>query len=508
LQEQMAQANGGSAAAEPFIPEVVSNPDRIFALLGDDVEFLYEIPNASDAHPDTEMYISGGFNGVDVVEYQSSPDELSLGGAAVGVGDTEAQAHFVHQIPGQQKTILWNAATSPVTVNPYTGRWTVKKRAADGKLHEGPDAVEQMAIGDTMILECLVDDIDPAAMHRHLFSTTGLQGFSLSEQAIEGRVYRVEFTANTLGTSPAAIFALAFGNPTPDQPQLMTHLSITVGLPRDEFLHRMAAAHRLADSQYTAFAAAAEAVGRAYGEAWQRHTDALNTAGARARLDQEILLNAAFAFTTGGIGGWVGSFMKPISDSSCLNDAIKDLAKYGSKKAHGPISKQMLSGGLAFSSRPEAPDKWASHMRQRVLKEKRMVLHLLNEWDKRVIEEDPTFSRDFDPFAVVQEAMVINGKSVAATADEILGMEPQFSEDFERGMWTQWLEAYGHTVQFSPMTNSYQEHENWTDEAIKARLKKLNLDPTPYVDVSDANAHEELKKKQSSMIQMPFIQAY
>ncbi|MEL6343388.1 MAG: DUF4157 domain-containing protein [Myxococcota bacterium] len=481
------QFDRGTPAPQEFHPEVDCDPAKVVTHLGDEnISFRYTVSNAAQAPQGTAFTIGGGTDD-HAVATPAAGDEMTLSAEAVGVGSAMMEASLAYQVPGGPKLVQWQAAQSTIEVAPYTGSHTIKKQATDGRITEGKAATDRLEMGDAVLIDWQLEDVLPEGLGTHSSSIMESPVLTLGEVSVSGTTVTQRLVASGVGRYTDTI-RLGLGNYTEQQPELSVGLDCSVELSRQEFFNQQAIAHRNVHQQYSTLQAGTEELCRAYSDAWRFHTDALEAADRSERLVKEMLLTAALTFVTGGVGGVIGGYMKEsIKAGNFINDAVKDLSKLGVKSAGGLIA---VPSGAAFGVFPDEPAQWASMARQRVFEEMSHVLGIIGAWDKAVSINsiNPDFYRDFDPNVEVEKAMQLNGQSLEVFGASLKASARQQEEDFERGFWTNWLEAFGWTTEFNVFTKMYMANNNLDYEKIKERFVILKLDPKPYTDKSLENA--------------------
>jgi len=460
-------------------------PDASFAFLGDDdIRFQYTVDNRDQAPEGTSFTAGGASQNTDVATDIFVIDNagMSHGAEAVGVGDSEIQGSLYYQVPGGPEMTLNNGAQSTVGVLAYSGTFTTRKEAVNST--GGAD--NELDIGDRYIVECEFSDIDEAAMDTVMYLGVNMAQLTLQSEETEGLTWRGTYVAASVGDVEGSL-SLTAGNFTDRTPLISHEISLNIQFSRQEFLNRQGMADRLVLNQYLGLEGATETLCRNYSTAWKNHTDALSEASKNERLVGELILTAALTFATGGVGGVVGNYMKnTLQAGAFVSDAVKDLAKLGFKSGMS-AALPGGGGGAPFAAFPEDPASWGSRAKQRVSDECKGVHDCVVDWDAQILSNNSNFRRDFDPHEEISQALRIAGQNLSSAA----GSLTTSADDFEKGFWTNWLEHYGYTAEFSGMAGMYMPDENWDNSAIRDRLEALGIDATPYVERARERAAAE-----------------
>lgn len=185
------------------------------------------------------------------------------------------------------------------------------------------------------------------------------------------------------------------------------------------------------------FSAWLSSISVAYGDAYDAHNKVINDIAALQKLVDDMLLEAALRFLTGGVGGVIGAEMKKAAMSDFMVDAIKDLSKYGLR---GP-AQAALRVSASIKGMPASPNKWQNLVNERVSAEMGEVSSNILKWRTAVTPEITTFDATFDPSAVVEKALVFKtdlGVLPLMTLTEV--DKGLLQRDFEKGFLVSWIE--------------------------------------------------------------------
>ncbi|MCB9684392.1 MAG: hypothetical protein H6735_05070 [Alphaproteobacteria bacterium] len=209
------------------------------------------------------------------------------------------------------------------------------------------------------------------------------------------------------------------------------------------FCQRNLLATQLATLKYVALQAAAGRIGAAWEIAWERHSKTLEAAEKAQQLVAELLFGAFVTGLSAGAGTAAALAFKNAQASAYLIDGAKDLAKFGVKSA---VPKPK-SGGLPAVAMD--PVTFRASIEDRVGQEMVSVLELLAWWTEAATAGDPDFLLDFDPAEVVQGLLTLSGQPLEAAAPGLCADIAGGADEFERGMWAEWLEAYAYSLELN-----------------------------------------------------------
>jgi hypothetical protein len=206
---------------------------------------------------------------------------------------------------------------------------------------------------------------------------------------------------------------------------------------KSKFLEQCnAATNKIQVAQFK-FSAWLSGISVAYSDAYDAHNKVINDIAALQKLVEDMLLDAALRFLTGGVGGRIGAAMKKAKKSDFMVDAIKDLGKYG---VSGPASAALKSSGKVVGM-PPSPSKWQNLVNERVSTEMSEVSSKILKWRSAVAPEIITIDVAFDPADVVEKALTIKtslGDLSLMTLKEV--DKPSLQRDFEKGFLVAWIE--------------------------------------------------------------------
>jgi hypothetical protein len=417
-------------------------------------------------------------------------------------GQLRIQGTPVHQVPGGPQVIggvRW--AELPVAA-PTLTPMSIMPRKPDGS---GADT-RHLSPGDKLIVRVRVGNVDGRRMEDPTSGSLVGPGstnvdfspdFRPVQSFPDGRSYDVELTAVSPGSFNVQL-ELGIGDADLGRGPKVQNISGDIEMDRQEFLNRCAQAHTKLDDAYTQANSIMEVLSAAYGNAYDRHDKTLAAQDASNRLAGEILLNAALAFVPGGVGGVVGGWMKAAKRGDFLVDAVKDLAKAGTRGIQGAIVPKS-SPGAVMQPMGDDPRTWRAQDAVRVNNEKRHVLGILEGWQSKVNKNDQSFSRNFDPVAQMDQSLVRAGTPITA-----IPVPNQTAEEktFELGMWKGWLEAFAYTVeqrsgQYGGTYSTLVENQG---KKIRDRINALGEDGDAFLErhggVARRRAQAEISGRQ------------
>jgi hypothetical protein len=206
---------------------------------------------------------------------------------------------------------------------------------------------------------------------------------------------------------------------------------------KSAFLERCNVAVNKIQSAQFKFNAWLSGISVAYGDAYDAHSKLVNDIAALQKLFDDMLLEAALRFLTGGVGGMVGGAMKRAALSDFMVDSIKDLTKYGLR---GP-TQNALKITVKIKGMPASPHKWQNLVNERVSSELGVVSDMVLKWRLAAAPEITTFNPNFDPADVVEKALTIktNVGTLSLLALKEVDKEA-LQTAFEKGFLVKWIE--------------------------------------------------------------------
>jgi hypothetical protein len=317
----------------------------------------------------------------------------------------------------------------------------------------------------------------------------------------DGRSYDVELTANAEGSVNLNL-ELGLGRiPLGAGPQARG-ITAEIEHDRQHFINLCSQCDTIIDRAYTRTNTIMEKLSAAYGDAWDAHVRTLAAQDASNRLADEIILSAALAFIPGGVGGVVGGFMRDAKVGDFFVDAIKDMAKAGTRGVQGA-----LLGGASSSApmRPlgDNPRTWRASYIERVNSEKEQVLDTLNNWKTKANASDPSFYLNFNPVELTQQSLSRNGQPLSQIA---VPDQAENARLFELGFWRTWLETYAYTV--ATTMNGYGRVRYSTEEnqgkKIRDRINALGENGDRWLEqyggVARSRAEAEAERRNTGTV--------
>jgi hypothetical protein len=185
------------------------------------------------------------------------------------------------------------------------------------------------------------------------------------------------------------------------------------------------------------FSAWLSGISVAYGDAYDAHNKVIDDIAALQKLVNDMLLDAALRFLTGGTAGAIGGAMRAAAVSDFMVDGIKDLTKYS-------LRAPLLAAGRAqtkITAMPASPHKWQNLVNERVSTEMSEVSNNMLRWRLAVEPDLTTFDANFDPADVVQKALTIKTSvdTLSLMTLKEVDKEP-LQRDSEKGFLVKWIE--------------------------------------------------------------------
>jgi hypothetical protein len=206
---------------------------------------------------------------------------------------------------------------------------------------------------------------------------------------------------------------------------------------KSKFLERCNIASGKVQVAQLKFSAWLSGISVAYSDAYDAHNKVINDIAALQKLVEDMVLEAALRFLTGGVGGYIGGAMRAAKKPDFMIDAVKDLAKYG---LSGP-AQAVTRTSVKIAGMPASPHKWQNLVNERVSAEMGEVSANILRWRLAVAPNLTTFDASFDPADVVEQALVLKtdtGNLPLMTLNEV--DKDLLQKDFEKGFLAQWIE--------------------------------------------------------------------
>jgi hypothetical protein len=200
-----------------------------------------------------------------------------------------------------------------------------------------------------------------------------------------------------------------------------------------KFLERCNLASAKVQVAQLKFSAWLSGISVAYGDAYDAHNKVIDNISALQKLVEDMLLDAALRFLTGGVGGVIGNAMRDATQSAFMITGISDLAKYGLR---GPAGA-MLRPSPKVTVMPASPHKWQNLVNERVSTEMGEVSSNILRWRMAVGPDIFSFDANFDPADAVEKALTLNTVSLMRLPE--VDKAP-LQSDFEKGFLTKWIE--------------------------------------------------------------------
>jgi hypothetical protein len=371
---------------------------------------------------------------------------------------------------------------------PAIAGYDLRRRDSNGRVTVLEDRLQ---VGDQVAVNVNFTG-DPQALGPESAWITGLTGLNPTGfRWVRPGTYQITFDATSIGTAHGAVHLHV---PTLEPVQL--DLRVDVEMDAQKFINLASGANTVVDNAYKAAKLWMLGLCIAYGTAYKRHTDALEDQAESDQLAADLILGAALAFVPGGLGGLAGAAMKRKQAGDFLIDGVKDLTKYGLRSgAQVGVNQAFPSGGGGLSAFPTDPREWRNEVETSVEAESLQVGLHLQAWQRMAIAEDPTFALNFDPMAAVNSALSISGQTPGSLPKVD---QTRTADDFERGMWMQWLVSFGYrivTVRHNYVTLPYvsigRDKDMVLDNARKKvvdRCEALGLDIAPFMETARKNA--------------------
>lgn len=463
------QRSGGE-----YVPEMSVKPDDATVNMGVTHTERLDVLNTSEAPRGTSFHWGGGVSGnpgMDFVNltYAERP-HARLQVKATAPGTHEINASLQHQVPGGP-AVVTEGPTIPITVPTPSVIAAQFRRSASGE--RDPNDATKLKIGDTVVLRLTFTNLQgPGA---NLGSVTGIAGSGLhsvlepaEDTWLSSTQLDITFQARAVGAANLDI-KLQLGDMTSEQ-AIQAHVEGHVEHDRQHFINLCNQCDTIIARAYTRANTIMEKLSAAYGDAWDAHDRTLAAQDASNRLAGEIVLAAALAFVPGGVGGQVGVWMNRVAKDTFIVDAIKDMAKAGTRVAQSAVISSNQRGD-AMRPMGDNPRTWRANYVERVNGEKEAVLDILNNWKTKSNAQDPEFYTDFDPVELTQRSLIQNGQPLS---DLPVPDQAENARLFELGFWREWLQTYGYTVGVQPTYGgvSYRAEEN-QGKKIRDRINAL-----------------------------------
>jgi hypothetical protein len=355
----------------------------------------------------------------------------------------------VHQVPGGPRVTGDVRRAQFVVSAPTVATLGIMPRKPDGS---GSDT-QHLSVGDKLVVRVRVGGVDgkhmenPAAVtYTGASNVTMTAGPTAVQSFPDGRSYDLEFTTTAPGTMNLSL-ELGIGDAVLGRGPKAEPIRATVEYDRQEFINLCNQCHTRIDQAYTQANSIMEVLSAAYGNAYDAHLATLKAQDASNRLAEEIVLGAVLAFIPGGVGGVVGNWMRDAGANAFLVDAVKDLAKAGTRGVQGAATASVMPGaGGAMQPHPLKPDPrtWRAEYAVKVNNEKQVVLADLDRWLTGANQRSPSFAMDFNPLETMKAALKKNNLDVATTP---VPDRAENQKSFELGMWKLWLETYAYTAE-------------------------------------------------------------
>jgi hypothetical protein len=374
---------------------------------------------------------------------------------------------------------------------PTIASWDVVRRSKDGAEHWESD---RQQLGDELVVSLFFTG-DAQSFGPETASLAGLpQLASYGGRWVRPDTYQITLAAVNVG---AADGTLILQVPTLRPVNFAIRADVDMDVQR--FLNLTIEANTKVDNNYKAASSWWLGLCIAYGTAYKRHTDALKDQAETDQLVQDLILGAALAFMSGGIGGVVVSAMERKQVGQFLIDGAEELTQFGVESSGEAVPSAV---GLGLEAFPTDPLRWQGLAERSVDNESLKVGLQLEAWQHRANANDPTFRLNFDPVAAVESALRIAGRAPVDLPDVD---QARTADDFERGMWATWLVLYGYriaTVQRNyvtlPFASIGRDEDVVLDNARKKvvdRCEALGLDITPYMEVARMRAQAEAEAR-------------
>jgi hypothetical protein len=436
-------------------------------------------------------------------------------------GRARIQGTPVHQVPGGPRVVGTTRYADITVEQPTLGLLSLMPRRADGSGAQK----DHLSPGDKLIARVQVGNVDGEHMedpHAIFLTGQGLQSVETAGGAKpvqnfpDGRTYDVELVAKAPGSLDLEL-ELGLGRGPLGRGPKATGIIGEVEMDRQEFLNSASQCNTKIRRAYTRASSIMEVLSAAYGNAYEDHDKTLREQKASDRLVGDFLLNAALAFIPGGVGGYVAGLMDKAKHGNFLVDAVKDLAKAGTKGALGKLAGA-TRGGEPMTPMAEDPRTWRAEYVVYVNTEEEKVLDLLDGWITKARTKDPAFYLDFDPATTMEAALVVAKEPLRSppVAGQPLGTTPvagqplastpvpdqkEHQKKFELGMWREWLRTFGYTAATKHAGRAgaqYVVEENQGKD-IRNRLNELGVDGDKWLEeyggVAKRAAEAEVEKR-------------
>lgn len=435
-----------------FVPQIEAGPQLAFMFVFSRHTQTWKIKNRRDAPSDT--FFHWGYGTEDetlrILKHRTSDHGATerIEFEAQKPGTTRIQGTPVHQVPGGPEITGETQYVDVVVEPPTVEHLSTSYRREDGS----PSAEGRLSVGDKMIVRVKVGNVDGAHMQTPNTVSYSGQGYELMSKGplqpvqkfVDGASYDIEMTALRPGSVNMDI-ELGIGNSVIGIGPKVSGVQTEIEFSRQEFLNKATQCLTKIEIAYSKANSVMEVLSAAYGNAYDNHTKTLQAQDASNRLAEDILLGAALAFIPGGVGGVVGGMMKNAKAGDFLADAVKDLAKAGTRGLQGAALQLAGGGGGGSPMRPMATDPrtWRAQFAVYVNEEKGKVLKDLDSWQTKANNADPDFYLNFDPVATMDAALILSGQMMK---DIEVPDQAEHERQFELGFWREWLQQYGWTV--------------------------------------------------------------
>jgi hypothetical protein len=441
----------GAGTQREFIPQVTRDPDLAIMKIYGHHRQSFRINNRREAPAHTSFQWGFGVDPNGVIDLLS--DRAIDGGTTQQVevegrqpGASRIQATPVYQVPGGPEMTGETRYADISVEEPTLQLLSIMYRRADG----GGITTARLGVGDKIIARVMVGNVDGGHMpNAYGYSLAGQGTHLVSSGSIkpvqqfgDGKSYDVELVARTPGSVNAELEFAIGGLPLGRGPKV-TGIHAEIEYNRQEFINLANQCDTKVNIAYTRVNSIMEVLSAAYGNAYDAHVKVLEAQDASNRLVGELILNAALAFIPGGVGGTVGGLMKSAKFNDFMVDAVKDMAKAGTKGLQGAL---VSGGGGRGPMKPMADDPrtWRAQYAVRVNSEKEYVLGILDDWKTKAISSAPEFYMNFSPVTVTEQSLTRDGQPL--TAIEVPD-QAEYQKKFELGFWRDWLQNFAYTVE-------------------------------------------------------------
>jgi hypothetical protein len=406
-------------------------------------------------------------------------------------GSSTLQGTPVHQVPGGPQVTGDTRRVTLTVQRPTLTLLSLMPRRADGS----GAASDHLSVGDKLIVRVKVGNVEGRHMENpDSVALTG-QGVDLTEMTdlsapvqnfADGRSYDVTLTVRRPGSLNLEL-ELGLGDMALGAGPKAAGVRGEVEMDRQEFLNSAGQCDTKIALAYTRANSIMEVLSAAYGNAYDTHDRTLRAQDASNRLVGDLILSAALAFIPGGVGGVVGGMMKNAKAGDFLVDAVKDMAKAGTRGLQTAVVGS-AGGGGAMAPMSDDPRTWRAQEAVRVNTEKEHVLTVLDDWKTKARARDPNFYLNFDPATKTEASLVRAGQPLAAIP---VPEQTEHQRLFELGMWREWLKAFGYTVASVPTrageTSFPQENQG---KKVRDRINALGESGDAWLETFGGVAKE------------------